>query len=233
MPRRRDHKRALIYSHDTFGLGHLRRCRAIAHSLVEANPSLSVLILSGSPIIGSFDFRSRVDFVRIPGVIKLRNGEYVSLNLHIDIEETLAMRSSIIRHTADIFDPDILIVDKEPLGLRGEVRPTLDLLREPRDAADPRPARRDGRSDRARNRMGAQERDPGAERILRRAVGLWPAADLRSAGGARPAGERAPAHGLYRLSAPRGAGARRRRARPGRRRRSCWSPPAAAATATG
>src|SRR5438128_3100909 len=39
------------------------------------------------------------------------------------------MRSSIIRHTADIFGPDILIVDKEPLGLRGEVRSTLDLLR--------------------------------------------------------------------------------------------------------
>jgi predicted glycosyltransferase len=130
MPRRRDHKRVLIYSHDSFGLGHLRRCRAIAHSLVEADSSVSVLILSGSPIIGSFDFRSRVDFVRIPGVIKLRNGEYVSLSLHIDIEETLAMRSSIIHHTADIFDPDLLIVDKEPLGLRGEARPTLDLLRE-------------------------------------------------------------------------------------------------------
>ena len=126
---RRDHKRILIYSHDTFGLGHLRRCRAIAHSLVDADVSLSVLILSGSPIIGSFDFRPRVDFVRIPGVIKLRNGEYVSLSLQIDIEETLAMRSSIIRHTADIFDPDIFLVDKEPLGLRGEVRPTLDLLR--------------------------------------------------------------------------------------------------------
>jgi predicted glycosyltransferase len=130
MPRRRDHKRVLIYSHDSFGLGHLRRCRAIAHSLVEADSSVSVLILSGSPIIGSFDFRSRVDFVRIPGVIKLRNGEYVSLSLHIDIEETLAMRSSIIHHTADIFDPDLLIVDKEPLGLRGEVRATLDLLRD-------------------------------------------------------------------------------------------------------
>ncbi|HVH82451.1 MAG TPA: hypothetical protein VM782_23855, partial [Stellaceae bacterium] len=130
MPQRRDHKRVLIYSHDSFGLGHLRRCRAIAHSLVEADSAVSVLILSGSPIIGSFDFRSRVDFVRIPGVIKLRNGEYVSLSLHIDIEETLAMRSSIIHHTADIFDPDLLIVDKEPLGLRGEVRPTLDLLRD-------------------------------------------------------------------------------------------------------
>ena len=126
---RRHHKRVLIYSHDSFGLGHLRRCRAIAHSLVDSDPAVSVLILSGSPIIGSFDFRSRVDFVRVPGVIKLRNGEYVSLNLHIDIEETLAMRSSIIRHTADIFDPDLLIVDKEPLGLRGEVLDTLDLLR--------------------------------------------------------------------------------------------------------
>src|SRR5260370_8435897 len=39
------------------------------------------------------------------------------------------MRSSIIRHTAEIFYPDMLIVDKEPLGLRGEARPTLDLLR--------------------------------------------------------------------------------------------------------
>jgi predicted glycosyltransferase len=117
----REHSRVLIYSHDTFGLGHLRRCRTIAHALVERHKDLSVLILSGSPIIGSFDFRSRVDFVRIPGVIKLRDGEYTSLNLHIDIEEMLAMRASIIRHTADIFDPDLFIVDKEPLGLRGEV----------------------------------------------------------------------------------------------------------------
>src|ERR1700761_3159185 len=128
MTERRQHKRVLMYAHDTFGLGHLRRCRTIAHSLVDADKNLSILILAGSPIIGSFDFRARVDFVRIPGVIKLRNGEYVSLNLHIDIEETLAMRSSIIRHTADIFDPDMLIVDKEPLGLRGEVRDTLLLL---------------------------------------------------------------------------------------------------------
>ena len=123
------HKRVLIYSHDTFGLGHLRRCRAIAHAMVEDDKDLSVLILSGSPIIGSFDFRARVDFVRVPGVIKLRNGEYTSLNLHIALEEMLEMRASIIQHTADIFDPDLFVVDKEPLGLRGEVGPTLDLLR--------------------------------------------------------------------------------------------------------
>ncbi|MCP4326830.1 MAG: hypothetical protein GY791_00105 [Alphaproteobacteria bacterium] len=121
--------RILIYSHDSFGLGHLRRCRAIAHALVERYKGLSILILSGSPIIGSFDFGARVDFVRIPGIIKLRNGEYTSLSLHIDTHQTLDMRASIISHTARIFDPDMLIMDKEPLGLRGEVTETLNDLK--------------------------------------------------------------------------------------------------------
>ena len=125
----RKHARILIYCHDTFGLGHLRRCRAIAHALVERNKDMTILILCGSPIIGRFDFRSRVDFVRIPGVIKLRNGEYTSLSLHIDIEETLAMRASIIHHTAEIFDPDVFIIDKEPLGLRGEVVDALEMFK--------------------------------------------------------------------------------------------------------
>ena len=124
----RNEKRVLIYSHDSFGLGHLRRCREIAHALVEAEQNLSVLILSGSPIIGSFDFRARVDFVRIPGVIKLRNGDYIPLKLHIDIEQTMAMRASIIEHTAKIYDPDLFLVDKEPLGLRGEAESTLAML---------------------------------------------------------------------------------------------------------
>jgi predicted glycosyltransferase len=122
--------RVLIYSHDTFGLGHLRRCRTIAHSLVDLEKDMSVIILTGSPIIGSFNFRARVDFIRIPGVIKLRSGDYTPLSLLIDIEETLELRASIIQHTAEIFDPDIFIVDKEPLGLRGEVHDTLVMLKE-------------------------------------------------------------------------------------------------------
>jgi predicted glycosyltransferase len=129
MRSRRNDGRILIYSHDTFGLGHLRRCRTIAHSLVESFKQLSVLILSGSPIIGSFDFRARVDFVRVPGVIKLRSGEYTSLNLHLDIRETMSMRASIIQHTAEEFAPDVFIVDKEPVGLRGELLPTLKVLK--------------------------------------------------------------------------------------------------------
>ena len=130
MDAKKGHIRVLMYSHDTFGLGHLRRTRAIAHALAESNENLSVLILTGSPIIGSFDFRSRVDFVRIPGVIKLRDGNYTTLKLQMAIEDTLAMRASIIKHTAEAFNPDLFIVDKEPLGLRGEVQDTLHLLKE-------------------------------------------------------------------------------------------------------
>jgi predicted glycosyltransferase len=126
---RLDNARILIYSHDSFGLGHLRRCRAIAHAIVDRFKGVSVLILSGSPIIGSFDFLPRVDFVRIPGVVKLHNGEYQSLGLHIDLDQTMAIRAAIIKQTAESFRPDLFLVDKEPLGLRGEVVPTLNMLK--------------------------------------------------------------------------------------------------------
>jgi predicted glycosyltransferase len=121
--------RVLIYSHDSFGLGHIRRCRTIAHALAEAFPKLKVLIVSGSPIIGSFDFKARVDFVRVPGIIKLRNGDYVSLAEHASIQETTALRGSLITETAVAFAPDVFIVDKEPLGLRGELEGTLEALK--------------------------------------------------------------------------------------------------------
>jgi len=111
---RRRQRRVLIYSHDSFGLGHLRRCRTIAHSLVETDKDLSVLILSGSPIIGSFDFRARVDFIRVPGVIKLRNGEYTSLNLHLHIEETLRLYPPIPILAREAMDDEVIEGQKVP-----------------------------------------------------------------------------------------------------------------------
>ncbi len=122
--------RILMYSHDTFGLGHLRRCRTIAHALVERYKGLTVLIISGSQIAGAFAFKARVDFVKIPSVIKLYDGDYASISDHIDIADTLEMRQRLISETASAFAPDIFITDKEPMGLRGEVEPVLHKLRE-------------------------------------------------------------------------------------------------------
>ncbi len=126
---RLNNAKVLIYSHDSFGLGHLRRCRAIANALVDTFKGMSVMIISGSPMISQFDFRSRVSFITVPGVVKLRNGDYTALGLHVDLNETLAMRASMIQHAAEVFAPDIFIVDKEPLGLRGEIEYTLRWLR--------------------------------------------------------------------------------------------------------
>jgi predicted glycosyltransferase len=129
LPAGPERSRVLIYSHDTFGLGHLRRSRAIANALVKERPGVSVIILSGSPVIGSFDFGSGVDYVRIPGVTKLPNGDYRTLNLNLSLDEAVHLRAALILQTAEAFRPDLLIVDKEPTGFRGELIPALDQVR--------------------------------------------------------------------------------------------------------
>jgi predicted glycosyltransferase len=121
--------RILLYSHDTFGLGHLRRSRTIAQALVSAFPDASALILTGSPVAGRFDFPERVDHVRLPGVVKQPDGGYTARNLGLPIEETTAIRAEIIRATARAFRPTLAIVDKEPTGLHGEFLPALEEMR--------------------------------------------------------------------------------------------------------
>jgi predicted glycosyltransferase len=122
--------RVLIYSHDTFGLGHLRRSRAIANAIVEREPETSVVIISGSPVIGNFEFGSGVDYIRIPGVTKLPDGDYRCLNLNVSLDEAVRLRQSLILQAAKSFQPDVFIVDKEPTGFRGEVLPALDYLQD-------------------------------------------------------------------------------------------------------
>jgi predicted glycosyltransferase len=42
-------RRVLLYSHDTYGLGHLRRSLVIAERLAGSDEKTSVLIATGSP----------------------------------------------------------------------------------------------------------------------------------------------------------------------------------------
>lgn len=119
----------LLYSHDTFGLGHLRRSRTIATALTEADPRASALIVTGSPIAGRFDFPARVDHVRLPGVVKHSDGSYTSSNLRLDIDRMAELRGAIIAATDREFDPSLLIVDKEPWGFRNEMAETLAAAR--------------------------------------------------------------------------------------------------------
>ena len=117
----------LMYSHDTYGLGHIRRTMAIASHLL--GPRINILILTGSPIAGRFSFGERIDFVRIPGMIKKTNDEYLPMSIKINPRHALDIRKNIITATAKTFQPHLFIVDKEPLGLKKEVLPTLQWLR--------------------------------------------------------------------------------------------------------
>ncbi|WP_282170716.1 glycosyltransferase family protein [Ruegeria atlantica] len=120
--------RILFYSHDTFGLGHLRRSRALAGAMTQADPSASALILTGSPVAGRFTFPRRVDHVRLPGVTKRADGSYASQTIGMGIEEVTELRAGLIQTAVQQFDPDVLIVDKEPTGFRSELLPTLENL---------------------------------------------------------------------------------------------------------
>ncbi|GAA6180453.1 glycosyltransferase family protein [Shimia sp. NS0008-38b] len=126
--------RVLLYSHDTYGLGHLRRSRALATAITQADSRITALILTGSPVAGRFPFPDNVDHIRLPGVTKTPDGNYESERLGLHIDETTALRAGLIKATVEHFDPDVLIVDKEPTGFRGELLPALDWLKEKRKA---------------------------------------------------------------------------------------------------
>jgi predicted glycosyltransferase len=116
-----------MYSHDTFGLGHIRRCLAIARSLRKC--PANVLIVTGSILVGRFKIPSRIDFVRIPGMIKVTNEQYLPLSMKLGSTEVLEIRKKIILAAATALQPDFFIVDKAPLGLKREVVETLHWLK--------------------------------------------------------------------------------------------------------
>ncbi|MEM9639754.1 MAG: glycosyltransferase, partial [Pseudomonadota bacterium] len=53
---------------------------------------------------------------------------YISQTLGLDIDETTSLRSGLIQTAIEQYEPDLLIVDKEPTGFRGELLPTLEWL---------------------------------------------------------------------------------------------------------
>lgn len=116
-----------MYSHDTYGLGHIRRCLAIARSLRKC--PANILILTGSILAGRFKMPQRIDFVRIPGMIKVTNEQYLPLSMKLEATEVLEIRKKIILATAMAFQPDFFIVDKAPLGLKREIIDTLHWLK--------------------------------------------------------------------------------------------------------
>lgn len=153
--------RFLFYSNECVGLGHLRRCLRLARGLTEADPESSALIVTGSPAATSYSLPPRVDLVKLPALSRDAEGNHMADRLALDVDEVSRVRSRLAVAVASEFDPDIAVIDKTPLGLRGELVPVLELL---------------GKRS-CRVALGLRDIEDGAETLRRR----WAQAGVREA----------------------------------------------------
>src|SRR3981189_1513809 len=121
--------RLMVYSHDTFGLGNIRRMLAICSHLHASIPDLSILIVSGSPMLQSFRVAQGIDYIKLPCLKRTEGGELGVRFLDLDVAEIVRLRRELILSTAVSFRPDIVLVDKKPDGLAGELEPSLRYIR--------------------------------------------------------------------------------------------------------
>ena len=122
----------LVYSHDTYGLGNVRRMLTIAEHLVESSEDVSVLLVSGSPMIQSFRISDRIDYIKLPAVRRVARERYQARSLRVELDQLIALRASVVLSAVAGFEPDLILVDKKPLGVNDELAPALEYARKSR-----------------------------------------------------------------------------------------------------
>ena len=122
--------RIALYGHDTQGLGHLRRNLCLADVLGGTSVDPSVLICAGVVEARAFSLPAGTDLVTLPTLCKTSTGQYGPRSLGGSTGELLALRAEILRAALTAFRPDVLVVDKVALGVKGEMEPALAALRD-------------------------------------------------------------------------------------------------------
>jgi len=121
--------RVLTYSHDSVGLGHLRRSVTLATAMVARGPNVRALCVTGSPVPDLFPLPERCDLVKLPSIGKDEHGDYCARRLPMPFAEITSLRSDIVTATVRSFRPDLLLVDHTAAGPGGELLPVLRRLR--------------------------------------------------------------------------------------------------------
>lgn len=117
--------RILFHSHDSFGLGHLRRTLTLAEALRPRLPDAQILLTTGSPCATHFEARSGIDVIKLPSVTKNASGEYVPRTLGGELDPLLRLRRQMLTEIHRTFAPDLLVVDHQVLGLCDELSEVL------------------------------------------------------------------------------------------------------------
>lgn len=121
--------RIVLYSHDTQGLGHLRRNLRIATTLADSHLNPDILLITGAREIAAFDLPRGTDCLVLPGLGKRKDGQYQSRSLSIPLSDSVQLRSQTILGALTSFKPHLFIVDKVPSGAFGELIPALRAVR--------------------------------------------------------------------------------------------------------
>jgi predicted glycosyltransferase len=122
--------RLLAYSHDGYGLGHLRRNLRIAAGLRRRRPDVEVLLATGAQAAGQLAAAHGIACVHLPSLIKAGPGRYEPTEPGAtSIDAVVARRSAILAETVTEFAPDVLLVDRHPRGLHRELDAALDMHR--------------------------------------------------------------------------------------------------------
>lgn len=122
--------RIVLYSHDTFGMGNIRRTLLLAQEFLSQDPTVSILIITGSPMIHAFRIPAGVDYIKLPCLDRVDAELYAPRYLAGCAEEVRDTRAAILKASVLRFDPDLMVVDKRPAGVDGELLPTLKSLRQ-------------------------------------------------------------------------------------------------------
>ena len=118
--------RLIVYSHDTFGLGNIRRMLAICNYLLDVVPNLSILLISGSPMLHSFRLPSGLDYLKLPCLNRGEQGNLSVKYLGTETNEAVKLRADVILAATINYKPDIFLVDKKPYGVANELIDTLN-----------------------------------------------------------------------------------------------------------
>lgn len=113
--------RIMVYCHDLFGLGNVRRMLEYSHHLREAFPKTAILFVLGSSKIDMFALPSGMDTVKLPELSRRVDGKLAARALDWEEQRVVEMRKSILQTCVRAFEPDVLIIDKKPLGANGEL----------------------------------------------------------------------------------------------------------------
>ena len=122
----------MVYSHDAFGLGNIRRMLTICQYLLRTLPNVSILVVSGSPALHTLRLPEGLDYIKLPCLGRDTTGQLEAKYLKAMPETLVRLRSHLILTAAAHFQPDMLLVDKKPQGLRNELKETLNYLRQHR-----------------------------------------------------------------------------------------------------